>query len=286
MKLKSTIKAAVAAVALAFAGTAMADINTGNVLSGPQGGNGELFLSVWNPTSQLSYTRDLGINMNTFLPTGSASVDDVTAGNGVDYAFGVAPTSFTSSVLTPGYKLVFGNDGTGAATTLSTLLGQTGTIWNVTANDNIGTRRLLFTTNNAAPSFNDTQLSNATAKINTFLSNVNLQPGQTGAADPTANGSSISTSTSDIFNAGNSGFSNNYGGISGLDSTATVGTDLNFWIAATGATPSIYTGGTWSLDNTGSLSYQVAAVPEPGTWAMLMAGLMMVGGIARRRMSV
>lgn len=40
--------------------------------------------------------------------------------------------------------------------------------------------------------------------------------------------------------------------------------------------------GTWSYDGA-TLSYAVAAVPEPETYAMLLAGLGMLGAVARRR---
>lgn len=40
--------------------------------------------------------------------------------------------------------------------------------------------------------------------------------------------------------------------------------------------------GTWSYDGA-SLNYTVAAVPEPETYAMLLAGLGMLGAVARRR---
>lgn len=42
----------------------------------------------------------------------------------------------------------------------------------------------------------------------------------------------------------------------------------------------------FTVDASGNAAlFTVSAVPEPGTWAMLMAGLMMVAGISRRRMS-
>lgn len=42
----------------------------------------------------------------------------------------------------------------------------------------------------------------------------------------------------------------------------------------------------FTVDGSGNAAlFTVSAVPEPGTWAMLMAGLMMVAGISRRRIS-
>jgi hypothetical protein len=39
----------------------------------------------------------------------------------------------------------------------------------------------------------------------------------------------------------------------------------------------------WNLSSTGTLSYTVAAVPEANTWAMMLAGLGLMGFVARRR---
>lgn len=288
MKLKSKLKAVLAAVTFAFAGTALADINPGNITTaGPQQGNGELFLSVWNSTLQVSYTRDLGINLGNFLPGGPNAPVDAVAGSGTDYAFGAAPTIGAGNVLTPGYQLVFGQDGTAASSILSTLLSTAGTIWSVIGSENFGNDRLLFTSNSPAPSFATAQLTTATGNVISHLGGVNGL--QSGGADPTSNESSTATPPS-IAYSGGTVFGSNLGTFS-FSTAATVDTALNFWFGnqttTTSSTISQFDGGQWLLANDGTLSWNVAQVaapvPEPGTWALLAAGLAMVGGIARRR---
>ena len=48
------------------------------------------------------------------------------------------------------------------------------------------------------------------------------------------------------------------------------------------AFPELYGGG-WTLSKAGVLTYATAPVPEPGSWALVLAGLAAVGLIARRR---
>jgi hypothetical protein len=75
--------------------------------------------------------------------------------------------------------------------------------------------------------------------------------------------------------------------VPGLNFTygANVGTSQSFYSipnTASGGTTAAY-GGLWSLNSAGVLTYAVTAVPEPSTWAMFGAGLLVVGAIARRR---
>ena len=81
------------------------------------------------------------------------------------------------------------------------------------------------------------------------------------------------------------------GQIEGNDIFATVSASL---LPSTGFAAENFTWALWSIDtsitgNTRNADFgpdanlQVAAIPEPGTWAMLLAGLGIVTGVARRR---
>ena len=43
---------------------------------------------------------------------------------------------------------------------------------------------------------------------------------------------------------------------------------------------------TFSLDNSGEIAFNIAAVPEPASWALMIAGFGLVGGAMRRRAKV
>jgi hypothetical protein len=62
MKLKTKLK--VVAAALAIGLTAQANA----ALDSPGQGNGSLFLTAWDPNRNVTYVRDLGFNLNDFLP--------------------------------------------------------------------------------------------------------------------------------------------------------------------------------------------------------------------------
>lgn len=63
---------------------------------------------------------------------------------------------------------------------------------------------------------------------------------------------------------------------------ATFGSNLLFTLASA-STVNFRISDTFYFDNTGGVSLNVAAVPEPATWAMMFLGFAMIAGVARYR---
>lgn len=290
------IKSLAVAVTLAVAaGSAHAKIATGAT------GNGELFLSVWDRVGVQSYVRDLGIRVNDF---GTLNAPTQTL---------AAPGSFVSFVdSAAGFSQSWATDATWATFTAGKTAAEIADfrydVYGLDTNGTSVTQGLRYlTTTNADLSWATTPLNNqfnsqvtAFSLVNGYLDKINADDTQSvGQGDDSTNGSGIFTSGQAYMGAGNK--LTNWAGKATFDTSATVGTALDFYYitrgstAANGSTSNVgeavnYQYGnaagnaTFLLANDGTLTYQVAAVPEAETWAMFGAGLLMLGAIARRRM--
>ncbi|HUO44292.1 MAG TPA: PEP-CTERM sorting domain-containing protein [Burkholderiales bacterium] len=277
--MKSKLQLLAAAVAMSAA-PAFATIDTGGT------GTGELFLNVVDTASgyNVSFTKDLGITASAFNGSGS-------------YSFNLASdpewTNFLSAI----------SGDPNAATDLSydvLALGLTtgGQKFNLLSTSNSTLATVKTTTNSQ-----EAQMGGAGA----IAAYVNAVNGITGAASTmgtttSTNGSAyeVSTGSGDSAYYGNN-YSTNWDNKAPFSSTASYGTSLSFYDLLQTATTGLGkvtvtqfgggngpgTGGQWLLSGASlASSTLVYAVPEPSTWAMLLAGLIGIGSIARRRMSV
>lgn len=246
---------------LAATGAANAAIDTGAT------GNGELFFSVWDGAN--SYTRDLNITIDAFQ-------SGIAAAGSFNTVFNLSADSLFTSYL--------------ASANLSTLS------WNISAADSLGARRLIETYSTLP----------ATTITNDLVRTTILAT----ASYATAVNSGIKTqgnSDSAVFAANTPGYANNASGIkfgtngggllnfnnSGSFASNSYASGLNILRidgAASGVLKSTYTPYTDDgvavrayLTSSGLTIAAVTPVPEPETYAMLLAGLGVMGAIARRR---
>jgi hypothetical protein len=275
--MKFTLKTLVAAVAFAAAGHAMADIKPGNNASTSQ--NGEAVFYAYGTDSGgnfFSYAKDLGKAFDAFVTTPSYALTNL----GTDSNW----TSFTGTATTnPKYWGVFATQRLSNATTgpasangfsLLTTLAANNTS-NITSLTNAQFGNAYSNANNwigalTSSSFGTGNVSN---NISYFFP---AGAGSTGIPIPNIGaylGSDFSTSQvfPDATNVIGSSTAASFFDVSRGLGSASLGTATFSDIAATQV---------WRLEGD-NLSY--APVPEPETYGMLLAGLMMIGAIARRR---
>lgn len=252
MKLKLIALAAV----LAAAGSANAA-----VIDNGAGGNGGLFFNIWDANG--SYSRNLGFSIDSF-EAGLAAV------GAIDLSF-AADSTFTSFL------------GTANVADLK---------WNIAATDKQGAVRVLETFTAPKPVTTKTAdiIRTLAGGVSTFASNLNLN-GEFAAANSATYGSSslayaggsgsITGATLNFSNFGTMATNSAANGLSFLrinaNATGIAASTYNQYLDGASAVK-VY------LDGSNALHISaVTAVPEADTYAMLLAGLGLMGAIARRR---
>jgi MYXO-CTERM domain-containing protein len=253
-KMKTLAVAAVAAFAMS-AGAA-------NAATSAAAGNSSVIFSAWDANG--SYSLDLGSFLNTFV--------------GADVAVGTNPGSTfnggTLDIALTGFNLTSGS-------------------WNLVAGDNNGRNRLLVTQSGTLAGVTNSQVKTAAQDIKSYL--------DMGAATSTTTGT-LGTPT-DPWYANSNTWGDNLGGTFAVGGTSNdlsqVSNLYSIWQTSQVAGQASAAAGFAQLHNAAGDFYTakvigtganavleiaaVSAVPEADSWAMLLAGLGLMGFIARRR---
>ncbi len=254
------MKAVVAALAL----TASMSASAGMTMN--SSGDSSLVLTLIDNTNNISATFDLGYSHSTF---------DRNANNSWSLSSGDYQSAWDSFWATA---------------------SAADTQWAVASGDNTGTGvgvRSLFTTkvDTVVTNIQTTPFGTAMTNFDAYLSAANNQ----GTHVTAANGASTATAGNAFAEfAGAYGTTGKYATAIG-DTTGALDSNLMVWTVSsasggmTNTTQGQYKTAGFSnyfnMSSNGTLTY-VAAVPEADTWAMLLAGLGLMGFIARRRTAV
>ncbi|MFZ2974792.1 MAG: PEP-CTERM sorting domain-containing protein [Ferribacterium limneticum] len=255
--MKFSLKTLAAAVVMAAAASSsFAAIDSG------AGGNGELFFSAWDGSS--SYNYDMNMTIDAFEA----------AKNADGYLNLVWGSDFSSSFASWA--------STATAATLS---------WNIMATDAVGARRILSTVSNVnvlpATNKDGATLRTAAGNVRDYATAVNgIIVGDSAVTEGTSAASyagKMGAKVYDKFNFDTTGnlAANDYDNGVVFQKTAVNSTGTAAGINAAYVDETVAVRAWVGSDNT--LHIAAMPVPEPESYAMLLAGLGMIGFVARRR---
>jgi hypothetical protein len=248
-------------IALAVAALVSGVANANIIDDGAGSGNGGLLFAIWDANS--SFAVNTGMTIDSLNAA-------VTAGTGYN---------FTDSAFT---------------NWLSTATGPVA--WTIFANDQLGAQRAITTTDgsNAGVTMTNGDLRATNATNSTFINTLNTGAfavaGVTESVALAGTAAYVGDSALSILGSGGYAYNFNSNGTLANNSYATGMGVISANAINGGTTKSIYAPLTyagaaahaWVAGNTFTIG-NVAAVPEADSLAMLLAGMGLVGSIARRR---
>ncbi len=265
---------------------AQAAITLGNA----QGGS-SLFLSVWDTTTNESYIRNLGTNLNGFLPTGLTTLPNDGNVLGTPVSGDKTPEA--------GLTLLFAGDALFTATFGNN--SPDNISWNIVAFDqnastNTGLSRVI-TTANSLPGTTNAGIGLIAFGGQGYLAQLLLDV--PALADPGVN-SVVVTDPSLASFAGNLSWGDGLNGGNLSTSTTGFSNSLSFYylartqvsgLASTLATSRLFANSvstaSWSLAADGTATYALSPVPMPPALWLISAGMLgVVGAVRRRRAAV
>jgi hypothetical protein len=282
---KMKLLAAVAAIGMSGAASAG--------IVGSSTGNTELVFTAY--VGNVGYTYDLAdAGFNSAF--GSNVKMDSLIGNGNQTANNAAQLTATSTYLSNGFStgIVFDAALTGFDSFLALSGGTDGVLWNVWSGENSGVNRIVQTVANEPTARVRTNTINGAVTQFGFYTDANSQGGTHNNLDQTVDGYRVTTIEDLTAFAGNvaPSMNNAYASFGSIGDTMDMyvvrgasplsNTSLGGFAQLLGATDQAVTARVY-LGDTGEYRLQIAVVPEPETYAMLLAGLGLIGFAARRR---